>query len=452
MKRIKLALIISLSAICAMVQAQSVDFNDPRYASWGADAAEREQNMMVNTFFRDAHTNKNFEEASTHFMTLVKNCPEASESIYARGVVVYRARVTRAKSLDEKKILVDSLMFVHDLRLKYFSDHEKRGRAYILDGKARDMYNFKRNDRAALREVFKEAIEANGDKVDPQFVLLYFQNLCEDYKMDEVMADEVIAEYERLSPYFDSLESEYTKYRDDFTSSFSTSGVATCENLESIYGPKIIADSENTELLGKCVRLMSRLKCNSEFYVSLVEKQYKLEPSSSAAMMLAAIYQNKGDYDNASKYLRDALEVEEDIEQRESLNSRIALIELAANNLSAAVAAARESISTPDDTKSDNGIAYFVLAQCYAASAASCSGFEGQAVYWLAYDTMAIAVANFSSDEADYKSVAQKTMSSYPSYFPSQEECFFNELKDGTSYTVKCGLGSGQSTTVRARK
>ncbi len=452
MKRIKLALIISLTALCCAVQAQSVDFNDPRYAPWGADAATREQNMLINTFFRDAHTNKSYDEAAGYFVTLVNNCPEASESIYARGVVVYRAKVTRAKSLDEKKILVDSLMWVHDLRLQYFSDHEKRGRAYILDGKARDYYNYKRNDREGLRTIFKEAIEAMGENVDAQFVLLYFQNLCEDYKMDEVMADEVISEYERLSPYFDSLESEYTKYRDDFTSTFSTSGVATCENLESIYGPKIIADSENAELLGKCVRLMSRLKCNSDFYVSIVEKQYTLEPSASAAMSLAAIYQGKGDYDNASKYLREAVEVETDIEAREALNSRIALVELAANRLSAAAAAAKESINTPDDTRSDNGVALFVLAQCYASAAAGCSGFEGQAVYWLAYDVMASAIANFSSDEAEYKAVAQNTLNSYPSYFPSQEECFFNEVKDGDSYTVKCGLASGLSTTVRVRK
>ncbi len=452
MKRFKLALILSLSAICTMVQAQSVDFNDPRYAAWGADAAAREQNMLTNTFFRDAHTNKSYEEASAYFMTLVKNCPEASESIFARGVVVYRARVTRAKSLDEKKILVDSLMYVHDLRLKYFSDHDKRGRDYILDAKARDMYNFKRNDRAGLREVFKEAIEANGDKVDPQFVLLYFQNLCEDYKMDEVMAEEVIAEYERLTPFFDSLRSEYIKFRDDFTSVFSTSGVATCENLESIYAPKIISDSENVELLAKCLRLMSRLKCDSEFYVSLVEKQYSLEPSSESAMMLAAIYQGKKDFDQASKYLRDALAVEEDEEARESLNSRIALVELAANRLPEAAKAAKESINTPDDTKSDNGVAYFVLAQCYAASAAGCSGFEGQAVYWLAYDTMATAIANFSSDEAEYKSVAQSSLNSYPAYFPSQEECFFNEVKNGDSYTIKCGIGSGLTTSVRVRK
>ncbi|MFI3281923.1 MAG: enzyme of heme biosynthesis [Rikenellaceae bacterium] len=452
MKRIRLALIISLSVFSFAAQAQNVDFNDPQYAGWGADAPTREQNMLINTFFRDAHTNKSYEEASGYFNQLVANCPEASESIFARGVVVYRARVTRAKSLDEKKILVDSLMYVHDLRLKYYANHTKRGADYILDSKARDFYNFNRNDRAGLREVFKTAIEANGESVDPQFVLLYFQNLCEDYKMDEIMAEDVMNEYERLSPFFDALESEYIKYRDDFTAAFSTSGVATCENLESIFASKIIADPENTELLNKCVRLMSRLKCDSPFYVSIVEKQYQLEPSAQAAMTLAAIYQGKGEYDNSSKYLREALAVEEDVEAREALNSRIALVELAANRMDAAAAAARESINTPDGTKSDNGIAYFVLAQCYAATASACSGFDGQAIFWAAYDVMSLALANFSSDEAEYKSVAQSSLNSYPSYFPSQEECFFNEVKDGDSFTIKCGMATGFTTTVRVRK
>ncbi len=450
MKRIKLALIISLATFGFVAQAQ-VDFNSPQLANWGPDAASREANMLKSTFFKDAMTNKSYDEAATYYQELVASCPEASEAVFARGVALYKAKVARAKDLAEKKVMVDSLMIAHDLRLKYWSNHATRGRVFILDAKARDYYNFKRSDRAGLRSAFKEAVEAAGEGADPQLALLYFQNVCEDYKIDEVMADEVMAVYEDLSPFFDKLTGEDTKFRDDFTTSFSVSGAATCENLESIYTAKLAAEPENVELLAKCVRLMARLKCDSPFYIANVEKLYELEPSSQAAMTLASVYQNKGEYDKASQYLRDALAAEEDVEERETLNARIALIELAANRISAAAAAARESINTPDDTKSDNGVAYFVLAQCYATAAAGCSGFDGQAVYWLAYDTMMTAIANFSSEEESYKSVAQQSAAAYQNYFPSQEECFFNEIKSGESYTLKCSIASGISTTVRPR-
>ncbi len=451
MKKIRLALIFTFLVACFVAQAQ-VNFDDPRYEKWGPDAASREANLLTSTFLADAINNRDYNDAAAHFQKLITACPDASEAVFQRGVILYRAKIARAKNLAEKKQMVDSLMIVHDLRLKYFSDHPKRGKTFILDSKVRDFYNYKKSDRAGLRTAFREAIEGCGDKIDAQLVVLYFQNLCEDFKMDEVMADEVMSEYDRLTPYFDSLESEYTKFRDDFTNAFSISGVATCENLESIFSAKLIATPDDVDLLTKCSRLMTRLKCTTPFYISVVERLYELAPTSQAAMSLAAIFQDKKEYSKAVSYLQKALASEEDSEERETLNARIALIELASNNMAAAAAAARESINTPDDTKSDNGIAYFVLSQCYAAAAEKCTGFDAQAMFWVAYDIMDMAVKNFTPAESDYKNVAQQSMVAYKNNFPSQEECFFNELKEGDSYTLKCGMANGYTTTVRVRK
>ncbi len=451
MKRIKLLSIFSMLVMSFTAQAQ-VDFNDPRYEAWGADAATREANIHTSTYLADAITNRDYNEASTHFKKLIDACPAASEAVFQRGVILYRAKIARAKDLAEKKVMVDSLMIVHDLRLKYFSDHPKRGKEFILDSKVRDFYNYKKSDRAGLRQAFREAIEGCGDKIDVQLVVLYFQNLCEDFKMDEVMSDEVMSEYDRLTPYFDSLESEYTKYRDDFTNAFSLSGVATCENLESIFSAKLVATPDDVELLTKCSRLMARLRCKTPFYISVIERLYELAPTSQAAMNLAAIFQDKKEYTKAVSYLQKAISTEEDMEEREKLNARIALIELASNNITAAMAAARESINTPDDTKSDNGIAYFVLSQCYAALSNRCTEFDAQAIFWLAYDVMESAVKNFTPEESDYKGIAQQSMVAYRNNFPSQEECFFKELNNGDSYTITCGVASGVKTTVRIRK
>lgn len=42
-------------------------------------------------------------------------------------------------------------------------------------------------------------------------------------------------------------------------------------------------------------------------------------------------------------------------------------------------------------------------------------------------------------------------MASYRKGFPTTEECFFNELKEGDRYTVNCGAATGVVTTVRPR-
>ncbi len=449
MKKIKLffAFALALSSFGANAQ----DFSDPQWASWGETADERKANLMTNSFLKEAIDNKDYASAVESLQTLLKNAPKGSDAIYARGVVLYRNKINRARSLSEKNMYIDSVLLLHDLRLENFGDHATRGASYILDSKARLFATLKPTDREGLREVFKAAIEAGGAETKPDLVCIYFQNLCDDYKMDEVMADEVLAEYERLSPFFAGLSEADAEYVEKFEGTFGVSGAASCENLEALFAKKIEADPENADLLNQAVALMTRANCSGDFYLATAEKLYSLRPTSASAMSLAAAFQNQGDYDKASKYLNDALAAEEDIEEREKLYGRIAIVEMAANRMDKALAAAREAIKTEDGTLEDNGIALFVRAQCYGASASACSDFACQAIYWAAYDAMAQAVANFSESEQNYKAPAQSMMSSYARSFPTQEECFFNEVQAGSSYTVSRGTAAGVSTTVRYR-
>ncbi len=451
MKKLELIIATALMAIGVTAQAQSVDFNNPAYAAWGDTPEAREQNMFTSSYLKVAVDSKDYDKAAGYFQTLIASCPTAAEPIYQRGVVIYKAKIARAKSLSEKKIMVDSLMLVHDLRAMHFGNHATRGMAYIKDSKARDYFQYNKSDREGLREVFKAAIDANPESVDLDLVLLYFQNLCEDYNMDEIFPDVVISEYEALVPIVNRAGADATAAA-KLDSAFGTSGVASCENLERIYKTKLESAPDDINTLAQAVKLMDRAGCTTPFYAQVAEKYYQVKPSSTAAMALAAIFQKEGQYDKASKYLRDALAAESDIEEQEKLHARIALVELAAGRMDAALKAARASLKTEDGTQADNGIALFVIAQCYAASATACEGFEGQAVYWAAFDTMHRATKAFTAEEENYLKPAQAMMASYRQYFPTSEECFFNEVKENETYTVKCGIANGITTTVRIRK
>ncbi len=449
MKKIKLLLIFTVATVVnVLAQGSQVDFNNPQFAKWGANAEEREKNMFAATFMREALDAKNYNEAAKHFQQLVASAPAASEAVYARASLIYKAKISRAKSLAEKKQMIDSLMIVHDLRLANFSMHPSRGTAYILDAKARDYFNYNKNDRDGLREVFAAAILASEDAIDRELVVLYFQCICEDYAMDLVMADFVLAEYDRLSPLFVGQSAEISN---KYEAIFANSGVANCENLESIFSKKLEVAPDDEKILAQAVKLMNRAGCKTPFYTATAEKYYQVSPSSRAAMALASIFQNAGEYDKASKYLRDALAAETDIEEQEALYARIALIELAANRMGEALKAARASVAIADDTLSDNGIALFVIAQCYGSSAASCHDFESQVGYLAAYDMMQKALANFSAEEEGYKKPAAAMAANYKAYFPTKEECFFNEIETGAPYKVPCGAAAGTMTVIRTR-
>lgn len=437
-----------LSAACALAAfvATAQDFSDPKYAIWGDTPEERQQNILNSNFLKESCDNKDYDAAAHYLKELLDKCPKASENTFVRGTTLYKNKINRAKSIAEKNVYVDSLLLLYDLRNEYFGSHPKRGTAYILDRKAREYLTYKPNDRAGIREAFREAIEAGGDNSDPETVVAYFTNLCDDYKnTDEVMPDEIIAEYDRLLPFFEK-NPEASEYKSQFDAAFGLSGAASCENLETLFRGKLEAAPEDEALLAQAVSMMSRAKCDGDFYFAIAEKYYQVNPSSETAMFLAQAFQNKGDYAKADTYLNEALAVEQDPAERQKLLVRIALVGLVANNINDAATAARQA----RDLNPEDGVPYFVLAQCYASSAAACGGFAGQATFWAAYDTMAKAVELLPSD-SEYMEHAKTSLGAFRNRFPSSEECFFNELQDGARYTVTCGTAAGVSTTVRPR-
>ena len=445
MKNVKflLSAACALFAVAAMAQQ---DFSDPKYAVWGDTPQEREQNILNSNFLKESLDNKDYNAAAHYLKELLDKCPKASQNTFVRGITLYKNKIARAKSIAEKNTYTDSLMIVYDLRNEYFGDHPKYGTPYILDRKAREYLMYKPADRKGIREAFRAAIEAGGDNTDPETVVAYFSNLCDDYRnTDEVMPDEIIAEYDLLTPFFEKNPAA-AEYKSQFDAAFGLSGAASCENLERLFKGKLAAAPDDEALLSQAVALMSRAKCDGDFYFSIAEKYYQVKPSSETAMFLAQAFQNKGDYPKAKTYLNEALAVEQDPAERQKLLVRIALVGLVSNDIPGAAAAARQA----RDLDPEDGVPYFILAQCYASSAGSCGGFAGLATYWAAYDTMAKAVELLPAD-SEYMEHAKSSLGKFRSVFPSSEECFFNELQEGARYTVTCGTAAGITTTVRAR-
>lgn len=445
MKKVQFLLMAALAFAGTAAVAQ--DFSGPQFARYGETVEEREANIQASNFLAEAVKNRNYDEAATHLRHLVEKRPQASVNTFKYGKIIYRNKINRARTREEKNGYVDSLLLMYDLQAEYFGQGGKESMADILSNRAKEVLLYRSGDREAIRNAFRAAIEASGTQVDPEVVVIYYKNLCDDYQNDEVAADEVIAEYERLSPLFEGNPAA-AESKAQFDAAFGLSGAASCENLEKLFAAKLAAAPDDETVLSQAVTLMSRAKCNSPFYFQVAEKYYAVKPSAETAMALAQIFQNEGDYDKAVKYLNEALAVETDPAEKEKLLVRIGIVELVANRIPAAATAVRQAL----DLNPENGLAYFVLAQCYASSAASCPGFAGQAAFWAAYDTMSKAI-NFMTeeDENSYGESARASLAAYRNRFPTSEECFFNELKVGDRYTVNCGTATGVSTTVRSR-
>ena len=135
---------------------------------------------------------------------------------------------------------------------------------------------------------------------------------------------------------------------------------------------------------------------------------------------------------------------------QDQVDAKFAEVEALYNNYVSQKTSLSAAARQARDLDPEDGVPYFILAQCYASSAGSCGGFAGLATYWAAYDTMAKAVELLPAD-SEYMEHAKSSLGKFRSVFPSSEECFFNELQEGARYTVTCGTAAGITTTVRAR-
>ena len=447
MKAIKFLIVAAMAAVATSAAAQ--DFSDPKYAKWGETPEERKDNMLASSYLKEETANRNFNSAARYLQLLLEKCPSASETIYVNGVKLYKDKINRAESLAEKKMFVDSLLFLYDVRIENFGNHPKRGRVYLLERKAREYLTYKGDDREGVAEAFETAIAAQAQvgAVSPEVVAIYFKNLCDDYQNDIVDAMTIVNTYDAYAQYFDNIAPEQQEYKDQFEQCFGLSGAASCENLEAIFSKKVADNPEDAKLVEQAFKLMSRANCSSDFFFALGEKHYANKPSSEVAMLLAQGFQNIKNFDKANQYLREALAVETVAAEREKLYVRIGILDMSMNNFAAAVEAFREAQAI----NPENAHAPFVLAQCYVNGAKGCSGLQKDAIYWVAYDLIQKALPLLEVSDPERVDAAKQLAVAYRAAFPTSEECFFNEVADGSSFTVNCGFAQGVSTTVRSR-
>ena len=451
MKAVKLFIGLAFALVVGSASAQ--DFNDPRYAKWGDTPEQREENILASNYLKQEMANQDYNLATKYLQHLLLKCPAASENTFVRGITLYKNKINRATTLEERKVYVDSLFLIYDLRVEHFGSHPKRGTAYILDRKASDYMAYREEDREGLRKAFEAALaaqlEINGT-VDPTTALLYFKNLCDDYKNDVVDAMTIMNAYDTYAKYFENLDASQAELKTQFDACFGASGAASCENLQKIFEPKITADPNNETLLGQVFQLLFKANCTNDFSLSVAEKYYAIKPQSSIAMLLAQIFQDKGEFSKASRYLREAFASETNATERENLLIRIGILEMSEKNYGAALKSFNESLAVAGGA--NNGLAYYFMAQCYVAGSGGCgSGIARRAVYWYAYDLVSKAIPLLEATDAKVAAQARSLAGSYRSAFPSGEECFFAELNEGAGYTIGCGLAKGKTTRVRYR-
>lgn len=443
MKTLNLKMILTLAAI--MITAGVSAQYGPE---WGDTDEQRLANVIEYQGLRDFYNNKDYDGAIPYMQKLMDSAPKGHLNIYIYGVNMYKNKAENTTDLAQKEVYVDSLLLIYDRRMEHFGEGDPAKISDIMRRKSEDYYYFKGvEDLTGTMQLYKQAIDMSPSTAPADYLSFYFYLVNEQYKKDDNI-DSFMAEYEYLEPLINATGDQ--AQISAFENILVTSPAANCENIEKIYTKKFADDPTNITNYNKAIALLSRAKCNNDFFLQTAEAAFKLEPTADLAIVIANIYSDAGDNNKALSYLRENLALQQDNTNKAKLLVRIAATELVLGRASTAGSSAREAIALDPSS----GLAYQILASAYSASGGACSDdFARKMVNCLAYDTMSRA-RTLLAEAGEDTSGADRQMASFRANFPTQEDGFFlGFTQSGQAYRFEnCGWLSGNTTTVRFRQ
>jgi len=414
---------------------------------YGADSVACVTNLSLYTEF---YKQKNYKDALSHWRYVFNNCPLASQNTYIAGTKIISYQITEAKDAKTRNAYIDTLMMVYENRIKYFGNHPKSPEGMVRGRQAMDLVSFRPSDSLKAYELLRKSVEMEGLNSDPVIVSNYYTFIDNFVAAKRFEVDSLANAYDQLSELVD----EKLKVVVDDTAALSAWGgvkglletrfepYATCTELIKIYTKKYNQSPNDTTLLKKITRILDKKDCtDSDLFFMATESLHKAKPTGQSAYLMGKMYWRKGDMSKAESYLVEAIPNLDDVLKAKTFYY-LGLIKYDQKSYSAARSYLLKSLAiNPNDGK-----CYIMIGDMYAASASSCGGDEisSRAAYWVAVDKY-IKARNVDPSIADE---ANRKIATYSSYFPKVERLFFNEVKEGSSYTVGCWIG--ESTTVRA--
>ena len=412
-----------------------------------------DEECMVNlSLFHESVKNKQYDEAYGFWLPVYQSRPDLNKAIYTDGTEILGHRYQQATDENVRKALRDSIMQLHDDRIKYF-DEARYPDAYVLGLKAMDYLTYFQEDELALPAYgwMKESVTALGAKAQITVLRKFVELSYNIYKSNtEQYGDQFLADYQLASAALEQIVVAGGKNAEHATSQkayvdrlYAASGAADCGQMDQMYATVVAESANDIEKLGSIMKLYRRLGCTeSDVYFAAAEHAHKLQPTSESAAGCAQMCIKKGDLNGALEYYKQALSMVTDNEDKADYLYRVANVYVLLKNYQQGAAYAQQSL----DVNPEDGRCYLLMGICYASAKIYDDPILARSVFWVACDMFRKAKTVDPSCATD----ANKLIATYSQYFPSKEDVFFHkELNDGQPFRV--GGWIGKTTTCRSK-
>ena len=453
MRKLLLSGFLAIATIAGL-SAQKAGY-DPVNAPFGhgEDSVKCRMNLSLMTTSAKA---ENYKEALTPWNAVYDNCPASSRNIYILGPRIFKSLYASETDAAKKKQYLDKTMEIYDTRLKYYSDDKK---GTVLAYKAYD-YMELMGDKADSKVVYQwlgEALKEMKSEMEPKDAYSYYMVASlTQFLTDPSKKNQYISDYFTVAGYVDEAISKANAANDKanadylglvkegIVKAFVSSGAGDCKTLTDYYADKVEPNKADKAFLNEVINALGSVGCSeSDLYFTASEYLYKLEPSAGAAIGLANKSLRDKDYDTAIKYYHEGAQLETDKNKASDYMMQLAGIFSNQRNFAKSRQAAYDAL----EFNPNNGEAYILIAQLYAASAQNI--FPETEKRGLVFCAAVDKLQKARSVDPSVSGKANGLINTYSGYFMDTETAFMMGIKAGESVFVPGWIG--ESTTVRLK-
>ena len=453
MRKLLLSGFLALATVAGL-SAQKAGY-DPVKAPFGhgEDSVKCRMNLSLMTTSAKA---ENYKEALTPWNAVYENCPASSRNIYILGPRIFKSLYASETDAAKKKQYLDKTMEIYDTRLKYYSDDKK---GTVLAYKAYD-YMELMGDKADSKIVYQwlgEALKEMKSEMEPKDAYSYYMVASlTQFLTDPSKKNQYISDYFTVAGYVDEAISKANAANDKanadylglvkegIVKAFVSSGAGDCKTLTDYYADKVEPNKADKAFLNEVINALGSVGCSeSDLYFTASEYLYKLEPSAGAAIGLANKSLRDKDYDTAIKYYHEGAQLETDKNKASDYMMQLAGIFSNQRNFAKSRQAAYDAL----EFNPNNGEAYILIAQLYAASAQNI--FPETEKRGLVFCAAVDKLQKARSVDPSVSGKANGLINTYSGYFMDTETAFMMGIKAGESVFVPGWIG--ESTTVRLK-
>ena len=452
MKKVLLIALCFAIPMAGFAQKKKKKGAEPEVVAPVVETLSDEECMVNLSLFHESVKNKQYDEAYGFWLPVYQSRPDLNKAIYTDGTEILGHRYQQATDENVRKALRDSIMQLHDDRIKYF-DEARYPDAYVLGVKAMDYLTYFQEDELALPAYgwMKESVTALGAKAQITVLRKFVELSYNIYKSNtEQYGDQFLADYQLASAALEQIVAAGGKNAEPASHQkayidrlYAASGAADCDQMDQMYAIVVAESANDIEKLGSIMKLYRRLGCTeSDVYFAAAEHAHKLQPTSESAAGCAQMCIKKGDLNGALEYYKQALSMVTNDEDKADYLYRVANVYVLLKNYQQGAAYAQQSL----DVNPEDGRCYLLMGICYASAKIYDDPILARSVFWVACDMFRKAKTVDSSCATD----ANKLIATYSQYFPSKEDVFFHkELNDGQPFRV--GGWIGKTTTCRSK-